>query len=154
MAKGNYTAVFAQTPKTATAVVTAAISSLTADLPTGVVLLMTGAPVSTLLDKDGRPISNGGSILTRLTAMPRGTTAAPNSLLLFLSNDAGVTMRLVDSETLPQQGVAVTAGINETTFANYSETRPFRLGPGDRLYVGAQTALPAGIVFKAEYSDF
>ncbi len=154
MAKGNNTAVFAQKPRTSTAVVTAAVSSMTADLPTGVVLLMTGGPVSTKLDKDGEPISAGGSALTRLTALPRGTTLAGNSLLLFLSNDAGVTMRLIDSETLPAQSVTTTAGVNETTFANYSETRPLRLGPGDRLYVGAQTALPAGIVFKAEYSDF
>lgn len=154
MAQGNNTAVFAQTPKTAMAVVTAAISSLTADQPTGVVLLMTGAPVSAALDSNGRPISNGGSLLTRLTAMPRATTAAANSLVLYLSNDSGVTMRLIDSETLPAQGVTATAGINETAFANYSETRPLRLGAGDRLYVGAQTALPAGIVFKAEISDF
>lgn len=152
MATDNNTAVFAQTPKTATAVVIAAVSSLSIDNPTGVSLLLTGAAPRTDATT-GKTISNGGSIITRLTAMPRGSTLA-NSLLLYLSNDAGVTLRLIDSETLPAQTFNTGAGINETTFANYGETRPLRIGANDRLYVGAQAALPAGIVFKAEYSDF
>lgn len=151
MASDNYTAVFAQTPRTATAAVTAAVSSLSVDNPTGLTLLVTGAAAR--VDSGGKTISNGGSIITRLTAMPRGTTLA-NSLLLYLSNDAGTTLRLIDSETLPSQTFSTSAGINETTFANYSETRPLRIGASDRLYVGVQAALAAGIVFKAEYSDF
>jgi hypothetical protein len=131
------TAAFAQTPKTASAVVTAALSSIGTDTPGGTVLLMTAGA--------------NGAILTRLTAIPRSAVSA-SSLVLYLSNDNGVTQRLIDSETMPLQTITTGAGINETTFANYSETRPLRLGAGDKLYVGSQ--LSTGIVFKAEYTDF
>jgi hypothetical protein len=155
MATGNNTATFAQVPRTATAVVTAAVASVGTPGTIGstVMQLLIGAPASAKLDANGNPISYGGSIITRLTAMPLGATAA-NSLLLYLSNDAGVTLRLIDSETLPTQTASTGAGINETTFANYSESRPLRIGAGDRLYVGSQIALAAGIVFKAELTDF
>jgi hypothetical protein len=132
-------AAFAQTPKTASAVAALALSNITTDSPTGAVLLMTAGA--------------NGSILTRLTAMPRATVSA-SSLCLFLSNDNGVTLRLIDSETMPIQTIATGSGINETIFANYSESRPLRLGAGDKLYVGTQVLLAAGIVFKAEYTDF
>lgn len=138
MAK-TYTAPFAQTPKTATAVATAAVGSLTTDAPSGTVLLMTAGA--------------DGAILTRLSAMPRNTIEA-RGLYLFLSKDSGTTMRLIDSELMGAQTITTTAAIAETTFANYSETRPLRLEAGDRLYVGSSVALTQGIVFKAEYTDF
>lgn len=136
MAK-TYTAPFAQTPKTATAVCTAA-ATLT-DTPANTVLLVTAGA--------------DGAILTRLTAMPRATVTA-NSLVLFISKDAGVTQRLVDSELMAAFTVAATTAIPETAFANYTEAAPLRLEAGDRLYVGAQVALAGGIVFKAEWTDF
>lgn len=132
-------AVFAQTPKTGTAVVTLASASITTDAPTNTVLLMTAGA--------------NGAIVTRLTAIPRATLAA-SSLLLFLSSDAGVTQRLIDSETMPAQGVSAAAGIAETAFTNCSEARPIRLAAGDQLYFGTQVALAAGIVAKVEWSDF
>jgi len=135
----TFTAPFAQTPRTATAVVTAGVTNLTTDSPTGTVLLMTAGA--------------DGSILTRLTVMPRATASA-SSLLLFISNDNGVTQRLIDSESMPLQNFAVGTGIAETTFSNYSETRPMRLAAGDKLYAGSQVAAATGLVFKAEYTDF
>ena len=132
------TAVFAQTPKTASAVVTAALGGITTDAPTGTVLLMTAGA--------------NGAILTRLSAIPRATLAGA-SLMLYISNDAGVTQRLIDSETL-NTTVTTTAAIAETNFGNYSEARPLRMAAADRLYVGSQVALAGGIVFKAEWSDF
>lgn len=138
MAK-TFTAPFAQTPKTATAIATSAIGSITTDAPTNTVLLMTAG--------------SDGCIVTRLTAVPRATVT-DSSLCLFLSKDAGVTQRLIDSELLGAQTVNTTTAINEKAFSSISESTPMRLEAGDRLYVGSQVALASGIVFKAEFTDF
>lgn len=138
MAK-TFTAPFAQTPKHVTAVATSAIGSITTDSPTNTVLLLTAGAE--------------GAILTRLLALPRATVTA-SGLCLFSSIDSGTTVRLIDSETMAAQTVSTTAGISETSFANYSETAPLRLAAGEKLYVGSQVALASGIVFKAEYTDF
>lgn len=137
MAK-TFTAPFAQTPKTATAVATTA-SAITNDTPTNTVLLLTAG--------------SDGAILTRLSALPRATATASN-LVLFLSNDTGTTKRLIDSELMAAHTVAATTAIPETNFANFSETTPLRLAAGDQLYVGSTVALASGIVFRAEYTDF
>jgi hypothetical protein len=138
MAK-TFTAPFAQTPKNATAVATAACGTITGDAPTNTVLLLTAG--------------TDGAILTRLSAMPRATATA-NSLLLFTSSDTGTTKRLIDSELLSAQTLATTSAITETVFANYTETTPLRLQAGEQLYIGSQVALASGVVFKAEYTDF
>lgn len=135
----TFTAAFAQVPQTATAVAINAVANLGTDAPSNTVLLMTAGA--------------NGAILTRLTAIPRANVGA-SSLVLFVSNDAGVTQRLIDSELMPLQNIAVGTVIAETQFGNYSEARPLRMKAGDRLYVGTQVALAAGIVFKAEWTDF
>lgn len=137
MAK-TFTAPFAQTPKTATAVTTGA-GTVANDTPTNTVLLLTAG--------------SDGAILTRLSAMPRATVTA-SSLVLFISNDTGTTKRLIDSELMAAHTVATTTAIPETAFANFSETTPLRLAAGDQLYVASQVALASGIVFRAEYTDF
>ena len=133
----TFTAPFAQTPKTATAVVTAA-ATLT-DTPANTVLLVTAG--------------SDGAILTRLTAVPRATVTA-SSLVIFISKDSGTTQRLIDSELMAAYTVAVTTAIPETSFALYSESSPLRLEAGDRIYVGSQVALAGGIVFRAEFTNF
>lgn len=138
-AQANNLPKFAQDPRSIDAVVTAAVGSLTTDAPTGTVLLGTA--------------SARGAILTKLSAMPRGTCTA-SSLLLFVSRDNGTTQRLKDSETMIAQTVQTTVGISETPFVNISEATPIRLGPNERLYVGSQVALAAGIVFSGELTDF
>lgn len=138
MAK-TFTAPFAQTPKTSTAVATAAVGNLGTDAPTGAVLVATAGA--------------DGAILTRLFAIPRGAASA-NSAVLFLSKDQGTTMRLIDSEALPNYSVSPSTAIPETNFSNYSENTPLRLEAGDRLYVAIQSALAAGFVFRAEWTDF
>lgn len=135
----TYTAPFAQTPKTGTAVVTVAAGGVTSDTPTGASLLMTAGA--------------DGAILTRLWAIPRGTAVA-GCLLLFLSSDNGATLRLIDSETLPSYSASTGTGIPETQFGNYSEASPLRLAAGDRLYVANQVAVSGGVVFRAEWTDF
>lgn len=133
------TAVFAQTPKTATAVTTAACATITGDTPTNTVELLTAG--------------TDGALVTRLTAMPRATVTA-SSLLLFISKDSGTTKRLADSELMSAQTLSTTTAIAETVFANYSETTPLRLEAGDKLYVGNQVALASGVVWAAQYTNF
>ena len=133
----TFTAPFAQTAKTATAVCTA-VATLT-DTPANTVLLVTAG--------------SDGAILTRLTAIPRATVTA-SSLVVFLSKDGGTTQRLLDSELMAAHTVAATTAIPETTFTLYTETTPLRLEAGDRIYVGSQVALAGGIVFRAEFSNF
>lgn len=133
------TAAFAQTPKTADAVVTAAMTGFATDNPTGTALLLTAGP--------------NGSIVTRLTALARATNTA-TALDIFVSRDNGATQRMKDSATMNAQTFANTAGHVLTLFPNYSETTPLRLGAGDKLYVGTEVALGLGIVFSAEYTDF
>lgn len=138
MAK-TFTAPFAQTPKTATAVATSAVGSINGDTPTNTVLLLTAG--------------SDGALLTGLTAMPRATVTA-SSLVLFISKDNGTTLRLIDSALMSAFTVNTTTAIAKTTFSAYSENTPLRLEASDRLYVGSQVALASGIVFKAEYTDF
>jgi hypothetical protein len=133
-----FTAPFAQTPQTATAVATAA-AAITNDTPTNTVELLTAGA--------------DGAILTRLTAIPRATVTA-SSLVLFISNDTGTTKRLIDSELMAAYTMATTTAVPETAFSNYSETTPLRLAAGDKLYVGSQVALAGGIVFRAEFTNF
>lgn len=138
MAK-TFTAPFAQTPKTATAVATAAVSGMATDTPSGTVLLTTAGAE--------------GAIVTHLTAIPRATATA-SSLVLFLSKDGGATMHLIDSELMAAHTVAATTAIPETVFSNISDTTPLRLETGDMLYVGSQVELASGIVFAAQWMDY
>lgn len=137
MAK-TFTAPFAQSPKTATAVATA-VATITDDAPSNTVLLLTAG--------------SDGAILTRLTAIPRATVTA-SSLVLYISSDGGTTKRLIDSTLMSAATVNTTTAVAVTTFSTYSETTPLRLAASDKLYVGTQVALSGGIVFKAEYTDF
>lgn len=135
----TFTAPFAQTPRTATAVTTAAVANIGTDAPSNTVLLCTAGVE--------------GAILTRLFALPRATVTA-TSLLLYLSKDGGATLRLIDSELMGAYTLAAATAIPETQFTNYSENSPLRLEAGDKLFVGSQVALAAGIVFRTEYTDF
>lgn len=138
MAK-TFTAPFAQTPKTNTAVTTAATASINSDAPTNVYEIVAAG--------------SDGAILTSLWAIPRGTVTA-SSLVLFSSKDGGATKRLIDSVLMPAQTVSATSEIMKTKFAKYSETEPRRLEVGEKLYVGSQVAQATGIVFVAEWTDF
>ncbi len=136
----TFTAPFAQTPKTGTAVVTAAVANATTDAPTGAVLLATAGA--------------DGAIVTRITAMPR-TTISSTGLMLFLVKSASPSVyRLIDSEQMATYAEATSAATPETTFPNFSESTPLRLEAGDMLYVASKIAAASGIVFKAEWTDF
>jgi hypothetical protein len=134
----TFTAPFAQTPKTATAVCTAA-ATVTNDTPTNTIELLTAG--------------SDGAILTRLTAIPRATVTA-SSLVLWISSDGGTTKRMVDAALMAAYTMATTTLVPVTTFTTYSEATPLRLMAGDKLYVGSQVALAGGIVFRAEFTNF
>ena len=134
----TFTAPFAQTPKTNTAVLTAA-SAITNDIPTNTVLLVTAG--------------TDGSLLTSLSFLPRATVTA-TGLYLFLSKDNGVTQRLIDSELMAAYTMSATTAVPETKFANIAENSPIRLEAGDKLYVSMGVALAGGVVAKAEWTDF
>lgn len=131
---------FAKTPHNESAVVTAAITNLNTDAPTGQVAIFT-ATVDTNI--------------TRITAQPRGTTTTATGAHLLISKAAtpGV-IRLKDSVTVPAQTIGTTAGIIKTTFPDYSEQTPLRLGAGETLYGALASAQANGIVFAIETADF
>lgn len=132
-----YTAPFAQTPKTVSAVVTAA-AVITSDAPTNTVLLLTAG--------------SEGAVLTRLSAIPRAT-ATDATLAVFISTDSGTTKRLIETILLPAQTVSTTSPPTVTRFP-YTDVEPLRLQAGAQVYVATQVALASGVVFSAEYMDF
>lgn len=135
-----YTPPYAQTPKTSIAVATAALGGIGTDTVTGAVLVATAGA--------------DGAVVTKLTAIPRATVTA-SSLVLFLVKAATPTVySMIDSELMGAYTLAATTAIPETTFANISDSSPIRLEAGDKLYVGSQVALAAGIIFKSEWMDF
>lgn len=131
---------YVQTQKTGSAVVTAAVGNIGTNAPTNLVALGDAAGVN-------------GALVTKVTAMPRATVTA-SSLLLYSSKDNGATYNLVDSELMPAYTMAVTTAIPETTFGNISPSTPLRLEAGERLYVGSQVLLAAGIQFRSEGANF
>lgn len=130
--------VFAQNPKTYTAVVTSAITNLDSDTPVGVQELVTAG--------------TEGCIIINLTAMARDTTTGC-ALHLFISKDEGETLRLIRSVSLPAGTVDATTVPPMADF-EFSEDQSFGIEAGDQLYVGAGVAVPGGIVFSAITSDF
>lgn len=137
MAK-TFTAPFAQTPKTATAVVTAATTTAN-DTPANTALLLTAGA--------------DGCIVTRVTAVPRATVTA-RELVIFLSKNGGTTKHLIDSTLMAAYTVAATTATPVTSFSRITEGSPLRLEAGDELYAGSTVLLAAGQVFCAEFTDF
>lgn len=145
MAK-TFTNAFAQQPRTATAVVSAATAL------TGANSLATDTPACTLLLTAGAD----GSLLTRLWAMPRQTISATGLyLLLHKASDPAGQARLIDSMLMAAYSLAATTMIPQTVFSAYNEGTPLRLDAGDQLFVASGVAFAAGgIVFRAELTDF
>ena len=148
MAK-TFTAPFAQTPQTASAVATTAVS-----LTTSGVEQSTTVTNSVLLCTAGAD----GSILSGLTAIPRATVTA-TALWLWSSTDGGTSKNLVASALMPAYTLAATTENARTVFKHadgtvISESAPLRLAATEKLYVGIGVTLAAGIMFNARYTDF
>ena len=148
MAK-TFTAPFAQTPKSTSAVATAVVSLTTSGVEQSATVTN-----SVLLATAGAD----GSILTSLSAMPRATVTA-TALWIWSSIDSGTTKNLIASALMPAYTLAATTENTRTVFKHadgtvISESAPLRLAAGEQLYVGIGVALAAGIMFNARYSDF
>lgn len=126
-----------QIPRSATAVASLGNSTLS-DTPTGTVKLMTAGP--------------NGARLVKLMATPRGTLSA-TQIQLFRSSDGGVTKRLVRTAVIPAFTLSPTAQI-ATTDLGYSDDGPMILAGGEELHGAISVALPAGVVFEAEWADY
>ena len=135
----TFTAPFAQTYKTNAAAVTAALTGIGTSTVTGAVLLATAGA--------------NGSLVSKLTAIPRATVTASSLVLFLVKASAPTVYHLIDSELMAAYTLAATTAIPETAFGNITPTTPLRLEAGDRLYAGSQVALAAGIVFYAEQAD-
>lgn len=135
----TFTAPFAQKYKTGAAVVTAALAGIGTSTVTGAVLLATAGV--------------NGSLVSKLTAIPRATVGASSLVLFLVKASAPTVYNLIDSELMTAYTLAATTAIPETVFGNISPTTPLRLEAGDMLYVGSQVALASGIVFYAEQAD-
>lgn len=129
------TPVFAQAQRTAMAVCTAAKTTM-ADTTNAVLLVTAGA---------------NGSLITTLTAIPRATVTA-TQCQLYLSNDGGTTLNLVQTMLMPAYTLAQTTANVGVDFG-FSDYAPLRLGPNDRLYVAIGVALAGGTVFRAAIQD-
>lgn len=134
----TFTAPFAQTPKTAAVVVTGA-APVTGDTPANIVELLTAG--------------TEGAVVTSISAAPRGTVTA-TSLCLWLQKSGRPEMFLVDSALMAAHTVEATTAIPVTGFARIADSEPLRLEAGDKLFVGSQVALAAGIVFTAQWMDY
>lgn len=136
MPKTN-TAPFPQNPRAGSAVCTLASTLSTA--PTNVV------PIGTIGTDDG--------VLTRLEAIPLGTTTAMN-LILFAEFPGKAEKYPIAVKHAPATSVSATAATWVGFRFDMSELNTRRLPKGTNLYVGTTTALAAGMVFTAEWSDY
>lgn len=135
----TFNAPFVQKFKGNTAVVTAALTGIGTSTVAGAQLLATGGA--------------NGSMVVKLTAMPRATITAASLVLFLVKAGAPTVYQLIDSELMAAYTLAATTAIPETVFGNISWGAPLTLDAGDMLYVGSQVALAAGIVFYAEQAD-
>ena len=130
------TPVFAQTPQNGTIVVTTLMDNVDDDSPTNVGLIVTAG--------------SNGALVTKITAMPRGTVTA-TSLDLFFSPD-GTEMRLIEEAVMAAHTLAATTASPKVSF-DVTPTSPIRLQAGELLYVGIGVSLTNGMVFYAEWTD-
>ena len=136
----TFTAPFAQTPRTLSAAVTVAIAGLGTDAVTGLQLLVTAGA--------------NGAIVSSISAMPRATVTASSLMLFLVKSATPAVYRPIDSVLMTGYTLAATTAVPVTTFASISDATPMRLEAGDKLYVGSQVALAAGIVFTARWMDY
>jgi hypothetical protein len=136
----TFTAPFAQTPRTLTAAVTAAIAGLGTDAVTGLQLLVTAGA--------------NGAIVSSISAMPRGTVTASSLMLFLVKSSAPAVYRPIDSVLMTAYTLAATTAVPVTAFPLISDATPMRLEAGDKIYAGSQVALAAGISFTARWMDY
>lgn len=131
------TPVFGQTQKNHTVVITTLYDDIADDTPTNTQALVTAG--------------TNGAIVTKITAMPRGTVTA-TELNLFFTPD-GAVFRLMDSLLVAAYTFSTTTLTPKNTFALPTEDKPIRLQAGELIHVGMSVSLTEGMVFYAEWTD-
>lgn len=139
MAK-TFTAPFAQTVNNSNVALKDAVAGgtlITGDSVPNIVLLFTAG--------------TEGSLVTSITAIPRGNVSA-TLIYLFLSSDNGTSSRLIDSILIPTQTLSTTIAITPFSFTNYTEDYPLRLKANERIY--AALSVSNNIVVSARGMDY
>ncbi len=140
MPANGSTARFARNPRNFDAIITAALTNLNTDAPSGAVLLVTAGAQ--------------GGMIPRMGAALRATMASGTGIVLFRSSD-GTIMRQKGSANLPPQTIGTAEAPREVDFVKFSHQRPLYLGPNERLYVGSLAVPPAGgICVHGDIVDF
>lgn len=130
---------FAITPHNEAGVATAALTNVNTDAPTGAVLIYTATAATNI---------------TRVTAQPRASVISATAAYLYVSKNAGTTMRQKDSVTLGTQTITGASAVVKATYSDYTEQTPLRLGAGESLYGGLGVAQASGVVWNIETADF
>lgn len=94
-----------------------------------------------------------GSLLKRITAMPRATVTATQLQLFIVKAAAPTVPYLRDSKVMAAYTMATTTAAPVTDF-NYSADSPLRLAAGDLLYCAIGVSLASGIAFNVERENF
>lgn len=133
------TAVFVQKYTPVAAIATAAVAGIGTSTVTGAVLLATGG--------------TNGSLVKRISAMPRGTVTATGLALFLVKAAAPTVYLLVDAALMKAYAMDNVTETPKTTFDYIDADYAYPLASGDKLYAGIQVALAAGVVFQAHVGD-
>lgn len=140
MPANGSTARFARNPRNFDAVITAALTNLNTDAPSGAVLLVTAGAQ--------------GGIVPRISAILRASLTGGAGIVLFRSA-TGAVMRPKGSITIPAQNLSNAEALREVDFVKFNPQRPLYLGPNEQLYVGSMAPPPAGgIIVHGDIIDF
>lgn len=92
-----------------------------------------------------------GSIIYKVTGLPKGTTGGAGRLLLFSSLD-GTTLSLIGTANFADYTQSVSSGPVQTDIG-YSETSPRRVAALEQIWVATSIAPTAGFAVDAQFED-
>jgi len=104
---------------------------------TNALLLLTGAA--------------NGSIIYKLTGLPKGTTGAAGRLLVFSSLN-GTDMVLIGTANIADYTQSVSLGPVAADIG-WSETAPRRVAAGEQIWVATSIAATAGVAVDCQLED-
>lgn len=98
-----------------------------------------------------------GSIITKLTAIPRGTGSASFSAtrckVYVCKSSASTVPYPIAYRLIPAQSITESTAFFHMDFGA-SEAAPIKLAPGDLVYVAIGVAYANGVAFCAEIEEF
>lgn len=135
------TPLFAQTPQAAPVVVLTKVApSLNPANLTDLELLFTAGPK--------------GAIVTKIDGLPCGVTTATAVHLFLAASAAGAVPKFKGSFAVAGFNNTIGTVAPEASYAKVSESRPMRLGPGEKLYGALGSNQVNGIAVPVEGSHF